>query len=598
MAIVGCILVTSSRLALLLVAAGCAGHGSPPHATTDAGAEAGDDAAPELAPPRPVAPVSVSFLTSRRPTFRWQLSSGTDGARVEVCADRACTRPVTSFDATGTRGAPDVDLPPGVVFWRLHGTSAGRAAGARTSATWETVVPPVSAPVATAWGSMIDADGDGFADVVVGDSDPNAPTQHVYVHRGGPSGPSPSPSQVLSAPAAVAGYATSLASAGDVDGDGYADLLVGSPGENVVYVYGGGAGGFASVPALVLAGPDKSSFGASVSGAGDVDGDGFADVVVGAPALLVQGDPVQGAATVYFGSAAGLSASKSAPLGPRAGSDAQGFAWFVSEAGDVDGDGLGDVAVWGGVDTADPQYVLVYRGADRPYGAAPGLLLQFDGADPSWLPTANLLVCAGDVNGDGYADLAVSAAVAPAGFAADHVSVFLGGGASPTQLPWRRIDNPLAMGDHFGLTLAGADLDQDGFSDLAATAASYATPPVAALVYAGGPMGMGLTTTMTTPDATTLFDREAASPGDVDGDGYPDLLVAFPARTTRVPGASDAGAGAGGEGGVDGGSADGTRHGAVEVHAGGLHGAGAAARWTLLPPDGAAVAYGASLARP
>ncbi|HEY6460685.1 MAG TPA: hypothetical protein VIY73_11060, partial [Polyangiaceae bacterium] len=181
--------MTSSRLALLLVATGCAGHASPPHATTDAGRDAGDDAAPDLAPPRPIAPVSVSFLTSRRPTFRWQLSSGTDGARVEVCADRACTRLVTSFEATGTQGAPGVDLPPGVVFWRLRGTSAG-AAGATTSATWEAVVPPVSAPVSTAWGSMIDADGDGFADIVVGDSDLNAPTQHVYVHRGGPSGPS------------------------------------------------------------------------------------------------------------------------------------------------------------------------------------------------------------------------------------------------------------------------------------------------------------------------------------------------------------------------------------------------------------------------
>jgi hypothetical protein len=580
MAIVGCVPVTSSRLALLLVAAGCAGHPSPSRGTDDAGAETGDEAAPDVAPPRPVAPVSVSFLTSKRPTFRWQLSAGTDGARVEVCADRACARLVTSFDATGTQAAPGVDLPAGVVFWRLRGESGG-AAGASTSATWEAVVPPVSAPVATAWGSMIDADGDGYAEVVVGDSDLNAPTQHVYVHRGGPSGPSPSPSQVLSAPSPVAAYATSLASAGDVDGDGYADLLVGSPGENTVYVYRGGAGGFAAEPALVLVGPGESSFGASVSGAGDVDGDGYADVVVGAPALLVHGNPVQGAATVYFGSASGLSASRSAPLGPRAGSDAQGFAAFVSEAGDLDGDGLGDVAVWGGIDTADPQYVLVYRGADRPYGAAPGLLFQFDGADPSWLPTANLLVCAGDVNGDGYPDLAVATAVAPAGYALDHVSVFLGGSPSPTQVPWRRIDDPLALGDHFGLTLAGADFDQDGFSDLAATTASYATPPVSALVYAGGPMGMGLATTMTTPDATTLFDREAASPGDVDGDGYPDLLVAFPSRTTTVPA-----------------GADGPRHGAVEVHAGGPHGAGAAARWTLLPPDGTAVAYGASLARP
>ncbi|HEX3345651.1 MAG TPA: FG-GAP-like repeat-containing protein, partial [Polyangiaceae bacterium] len=513
--------------------AACSGPRSTPPAG-DAGGGDEEAAAASVAAPRPVAPVSVSFVTSRRPALAWQLAAGADGARVEMCADRACARVLASFDATGDNGAPSQDLPAGVVFWRLHGTVAG-AVGSATSATWELVVPAQSAPRSTAWGAMLDGDGDGFGDVVVGDSDAFAPTQHVYVHRGGAGGPAPAPSSVLSAAAPVAGYASSLASAGDVDGDGYADLLVGSPGESSVYVYRGGPAGFADPPSAVLAGPAKSSFGAAVSGAGDVDGDGYADVVVGAPLRAPPaGSTVQGAATLYYGGPGGLSASsRSVELGPRAGSDAQTLGTFVSTAGDLDGDGLADVAVWGGIETTDPQYVLVYLGSARPFGAAPSALLQYDGATPTWLGHANLLACAGDTNGDGYADLVVSTPVPPnQGFTIDHLSLFFGGPGGPALVPSRRIVSPLAQMDHFGLSVAALDADGDGLDDLAASAASYATPSVSAQLFVGTPAGPVLATTMTTADATTLFERELGSSGDVDGDGYPDLVVGFPARVT------------------------------------------------------------------
>ncbi|HEY8090846.1 MAG TPA: FG-GAP-like repeat-containing protein [Polyangiaceae bacterium] len=580
-------------VAVFVALAGC-GHSPASHA---ASADGGPGDAASLAAPRPVAPVSVSFLTSRQPTFRWKLPAGADGARFEACADRVCSTVEASFDAAGDHGAPAVDLPAGVLFWRLRPMLAG-VAGDAASVTWEIVLPHVDAPVATSWGSMLDADGDGFGDVVVGDSDPIEPSTNVYVHRGSSGGPSAAPSAVLSAPAPVARWASSIASAGDVDGDGFGDLLVGSPGEDAVYVYRGGASGF--VAAGVLRGTPKSSFGGAVSGAGDVDGDGYADVVVGAPTLAPPGAVVQGAATVFFGGPDGLSASRSAALGPRAGSDAQGLGGYVAEAGDLDGDGLADVAVWGGIESSDPQYVLVYLGKARPYGAAPSVLLQYDGASVSWLGAANLLACAGDVNGDGYPDLAMSTPVDPgSGFTSDHVSLFTGGPGGPSLLPWRRADSPLATGDVFGLSVAAVDLDQDGFSDVAVSVASYAQPPVDTVLYAGSAQGPAVAGTWTTRDATTLFERELGSPGDVDGDGYPDLLVGFPSRVTSP--------GDGGTTGPDGGRV--TLRGAVEVHAGGprppddgggggIGMGGVAARWTLFPPDGTAIAYGATLARP
>lgn len=578
-------------LVLAVLIAGCSGPASTVAMPLDASDEGGVEAGANVPPPRPVAPVSVSYLTSRRPTFRWSLPAGADGARVDVCADRACTRAVTSFAASGNHGAPPDDLPPGVLFWRVHGTAAG-SVGAMASVTWELVVPPGSAGVSTAWGAMLDANGDGFGDVVVGDSNTFTATQHVYVHDGGPKGPSPSPSSVLSAAAPVVRYAASVASAGDVDGDGFADLLVGSPHENVVYFYRGGPSGFA----------DSAGDGARRPGPVGLRHVGeqrrrhrrrrLLRRGRGAAQQAPPGSPVQGGAVVYYGGPDGLSPSRSSTLAPRAGSDAQGFGLSVSAAGDVDGDGAADVAVWGGIETTDPQYVLVYLGRDRPFGAAPSALLQYDGTDPSWLDSSNILACGGDTNGDGYADVVVSTPVKPGtGYTNDHVSIFLGGPDGPSLVPSRRLDSPLAVSEHFGLSLAGIDLDQDGLSNLAVAVASFAQPPVAAEVYLGAPTGPVLVTTMTTLDATTLFEREVGSPGDVDGDGFPNLVVGFPSRTTTPVDATTGDASVGDGGPV-------TLHGAVEVHAGSAKGASVAAKWTLLPPDGTAVDYGATLARP
>ena len=139
----------------------------------------------------------------------------------------------------------------------------------------------------------------------------------------------------------------------------------------------------------------------------------------------------------------------------------------------------------------------------------------------------------------------------------------------------------------------GLDANQDGFDDIATSTASYTQPPVAALLYLGAMSGPALATTLTTTDPTTLFEREVGSSGDVDGDGFPDLVVGFPSRVTAV---GDAGLPDAGDTFDSG--ASGVLHGAVEVHAGSAAGIGVAARWVLLPPDGTAMAYGASLVRP
>jgi hypothetical protein len=542
-------------------------------------ADAGEEGGIEVAAPRPIAPASASFSTSRIPTFHWQLGAGSDGARVEVCAERACTRIVASFAVRGSSGAPPQALPPGVVFWRLRGTS-GAATGSSTSATGELVVAEQSAPVAATWGAMSDGNGDGYGDVVAADSDAFTETQHVYVYLGGPHGPPRTPSSVLSAASPQVHYASSIASAGDVDGDGYPELVVGSPSEDKVYVYAGGPSGYAEPPATVLAGPSMTAFGLAVSGAGDVNGDGYADLVVGNPNReATPASPVQGGAIVFFGGPTGLSTSRSVTLPSYGTSDEQGVGQFVASAGDANGDGLADVAVYGGLGTSDPQNVIVYMGSATDFGTSPGTPLQYEGANTTWMGNANLLSCAGDINGDGFPDLAMATATPPnSGYEVDHVSLFFGGASGLSPVPSRRLDSSILPSDHFGMSVAGSDFDRSGSGDVAVAIVSYAVPPLVAQVYEGGAVDPALVTTLTTPDPTVQFEREVGA-ADVDGDGYPDLIVGYPSRDTP-----------GGDGGM--------LHGAVAVYRGGAQGVATTPSYTLLPPDGTAVAYGASLIRP
>jgi len=236
-----------------------------------------------------------------------------------------------------------------------------------------------------------DVNGDALPDWVVAGSGP------VTVYRGYDG------HQIHSflAPNATSGI--EVARAGDVDADGFADVLIGYQHEHVagvgsnagaVYVYSGRTG--ALVHKVLGTQPD-ARFGSSLDGAGDVDGDGRDDFVVGA----YREDGPTGAAGA--GVVRLLSGADAAVLQLWSVPETYaGFGLSVAGLGDVDGDGRGDVAA-GGPTYDGPQDYDV--GVVRVLSGASGKLLhQFVGqADDEEL---SLVCSAGDFDGDGYGDLA------------------------------------------------------------------------------------------------------------------------------------------------------------------------------------------------
>ncbi|HEX6886330.1 MAG TPA: FG-GAP-like repeat-containing protein [Planctomycetota bacterium] len=399
----------------------------------------------------------------------------------------------------------------------------GSSVGLATSPDWTLEGEEVQAHLGLAVATAGDVNGDGFGDVLVGAPELDGGQQdegRAFLYLGSAAGLAPSSSLTLYGDQPFAALGSALATAGDVNGDGYGDWIVGAPGldagqldEGRALVFLGAAAGLATSPGWSAeAGQSGASFGESVAGAGDVNGDGFGDVLVGAPQY--DGSFVLGGrATLYLGSADGLSSS---PAWSQDG-DAM-FATFgsaVASAGDVNGDGYADVLV---ADRRDIWYrVRLYL------GSAAGL-----SSTPAWTDErgicgfGRILGSAGDVNGDGFGDVifgCTAANLTPTGFA----YVYLGSPAGLALTPaWT-----VSGSSSFGSSAAGAgDVNGDGFSDVVVGESGYSIDIGFAHAYLGSAAGLALTPHWTaTSSQLDEFGVSASTAGDVNGDGYSDVLV-------------------------------------------------------------------------
>src|SRR5262245_15244762 len=277
----------------------------------------------------------------------------------------------------------------------------------------------------------------------------------------------------------------------------------------------------ASVSTRLLIDPvgenDGDIFGCSVASAGDVNGDGFDDVIVGANFYPSEGG--QGRAYLFFGGPAMHSVPDLVIPFPPGGSG-----WFgigVASAGDFNGDGYPDIII-GARNAPIPGKAFIYYGGPS-LDATPDLTLTGETTSFTWF--GNSVAPAGDVNGDGFDDVIVGA---PAYGATQTGRVYIYfGGSSPDAIP-DRVFTGLAAGDKLGWEVGCAgDMNGDGYPDVFATAPRYytgGTDPGGAYVWFGGPAFD--TVADLTIHGSALSDRVGdAAGGDVNADGFSDLII-------------------------------------------------------------------------
>ncbi len=432
----------------------------------------------------------------------------------------------------GADGYDNPEIDEGAAFV-YHGSPTGISTTAAATVQSNNTGARMGHSVASAG----DVNGDGFSDVIVGApyyNNGSIDEGAFFVYRGSPSGIIISAMTMIESNLTYDYMGISVASAGDVNGDGYSDVIVGSYGYFNGSVQGGGAriyrgsaGGIVFMN-MVVGTQHQARLGSSVASAGDVNGDGYSDIIVGADRYdNPQID--EGAAFIYYGSASGINTTAAAMVESN-----QAYAYMgcsVASAGDVNGDGYSDVIVgaW--------QFGMgfSYEGAAFVYfGSATGISTTAAAIVHSNQLNAYMgqsVASAGDVNGDGYSDIIVGAYNYNSGQAGEGAAFVYHGSADGINTTANAMMESNQASANMGFSVASAgDVNGDGYSDVIVGAHYYdngETDEGAAFVYHGSSAGISTTAAaiVESNQASAQMGYSVACAGDVNGDGYSDVIV-------------------------------------------------------------------------
>jgi hypothetical protein len=351
-------------------------------------------------------------------------------------------------------------------------------------------------------------------------------------------------------------FGKNAALVGDVDGDGSGDLLVAASGENggagAMYLFSGGSLGGAATTADAMASWAGSWSGGALGGyrsltaPGDLDGDGYADLVFGAPLASANGSGSGEVYIVYGGGTLTTGTNPSVSADYRFYASTNDIAGVRLTTGDLDGDGIIDLAVSAPGSSGAARSsgaVLILKGGASRFGGSEDL----SAVDRTIYGDVELdelgwtLKYVGDVNGDGYGDLFATAMYSDVNGSESGTGALLAGGSilAGTALVGASAEamfHGATAGDRMGYDVAPAvDVDADGTSDLVMAAYlddTTGTDAGQVFVYRGRSRWAS---SYQTTDADMAiageielgrFGHAITAPGDIDGDGRDDLLVA------------------------------------------------------------------------
>jgi hypothetical protein len=354
----------------------------------------------------------------------------------------------------------------------------GSVSGPRSTAWWQVEGNQAGSGFGFSSGGAGDVNGDGFDDVLVGApfwDNGESNEGRAFVYHGSPTGPSMTPDWTVESNQQDARFGNRVRAAGDVNGDGFDDVLVGAqyqdatvglPGtltdQGGAFLYlGSAASGLSTTADWEFFSGQLGARGGRGLGAGDVNGDGFSDILVGAP-FFDNGETNEGRVFVFYGSMSGPAATPDDVL--EVDSAFAWFGWSIDVVPDVNGDGLDDVLV--GAPSSDSQTrdeegrAYVFLGGAGGVSTTPVWSSPLTGQPEGDFGAA--VAGVGDLDGDGLGEIAIGAEKHDAGYRSDRggVWIFRGSAAGPeSSAAW--IEHPLPSGGQYGSDLVAGDFDGD-----------------------------------------------------------------------------------------------------------------------------------------
>jgi len=377
----------------------------------------------------------------------------------------------------------------------------------------------------------LDFDCDGIDDLIVSRPAANTEIGAVDIFWGSGMGISSLPDYNLTGSAGGDRFGSAIANAGDVNGDGCSDLIIGAPGATnnlgfatgVSYIFYGGNRTYSAANWSDAGEGGGDKFGGTVSSAGDVNNDSYADILVAATGFTQSGG--EGKVYLYLGSATGPSTDHDWYTRGYWVNVIQG--WSMAGIGDINGDGFDDIALG----AAGSFSELTGNGRVEVYT---GSLLGSMTLDNYWTTTTTNTLLGysvlgiGDVNQDGYDDFAYSEPLYD-NLALGKVTVLRG---SANGLP----DNPALeligteSSQAFGSAMSTiGDINDDGLSEIAISSIGINSIGSGKVEYFFADnsqlLRRGVNSILMEGVSGQHLGRTISGGGDVDGDGLFEIIV-------------------------------------------------------------------------